>query len=139
MANFLIAFGKTIKTEGGYSNVREDRGNWTGGKIGSGVLVGTKYGISAPVLMAHLGRLPTVDEMKNLSRDTVQKIYKSNYWDIMRGDEIVTQFLADKIFDNCVNFGVAGGIKILQESLTIKATGKMDDVTLNKLNQNRKA
>ena len=37
----------TLHHEGGLSLDRRDTGNWTGGKVGLGRLVGTKYGIAA--------------------------------------------------------------------------------------------
>ena len=37
----------TLHEEGGLSRDRKDPGNWTGGKVGKGDFVGTKYGISA--------------------------------------------------------------------------------------------
>jgi lysozyme family protein len=33
--------------EGGYTKNAKDPGNWTGGKVGKGILKGTKYGIAA--------------------------------------------------------------------------------------------
>ena len=44
---FDEAFRRLIGHEGGYSTDRRDPGNWTGGKVGVGVLKGTKYGIAA--------------------------------------------------------------------------------------------
>lgn len=134
MANFDIAYGKTAKNEGGYTNNSKDNGNWTGGKVGSGILIGTNYGISAPVLMKFIGRVPTVDEMKNLSIDTVKKIYRKDYWNIIRGDEILIQEIGNSVYDSAVNMGAGTAIKLSQRALKMKETGKMDDATLNALN-----
>ena len=57
-ADFKQAFDLLIGHEGGYTNNPNDPGNWTGGKVNSGTLRGTKYGISA-------ASYPTLD-IKNL-------------------------------------------------------------------------
>ncbi len=135
MANFEIADKLTRKSEGGYSGHREDNGNWTGGKIGLGILIGTKYGISAPVLMAYLGRVPTVEEMKNLSLETVRKIYDKNYWKVIRGDEIANQDIANQIYDMAVTSGPGTAIKMAKKTRNYPESTKMDDQFLKLLNQ----
>lgn len=49
--------------ERGYSNNRKDAGNWTGCKVGVGMLKGAKYGIVA---------------IKNLKLNDVTPIYEKN-------------------------------------------------------------
>lgn len=137
MANFLIAYNNTAKNEGGYTNNPKDRGNWTGGAVNSGVLIGTNYGISAPVLMRFLKRTPTVDEMKNLPISTAQQIYKAEYWNPFRGDEVLIQEVANSIYDSAVNMGVGTSIKLTQRSLKLPETGKMNDATLTVLNNKK--
>jgi len=44
---FEESFKVLIGHEGGYSDDRNDPGNWTGGKVGVGELLGTKYGVAA--------------------------------------------------------------------------------------------
>jgi len=135
MANFEIADKLTRRSEGGYTGDQDDNGNWTGGKKGVGVLIGTNYGISAPVLMAYLGIVPTILEMKNLSKETVEKIYIKNYWNPIRGDEIQNQDIANDIYDMSVNAGVGTSIILAKRARNIKETSKMDDQFLKILNQ----
>lgn len=135
MANFEIADKLTRTAEGGYSDHRKDNGNWTGGKIGKGILIGTKYGISAPVLMAYLGRVPSVSEMKNLSSETVSKIYIRNYWTAIRGNEIANQDIANKIYDMAVTSGPGTAIKLAKRVRNHPESTRMDDEFLNLLNQ----
>jgi len=66
------------KYEGGFSNIRSDPGNWTGGKVGSGQLKGTKYGIAAN---SH----PNLD-IANLTMEQADAIFKTEYWDTIGGD-----------------------------------------------------
>ncbi len=135
MAKFEIAHRLTGISEGGYTGDEDDNGNWTGGKKNVGNLIGTKYGISAPVLMAHLGRVPTVLEMKNLSKYVAYIIYKKKYWDPIRGDEIHNQEIANQIYDMGVNAGVGTSIKMAKRSRNIVESTKMDDAFLSTLNQ----
>jgi len=135
MANFEIADKLTRTSEGGYSDHREDNGNWTGGKIGNGVLIGTKYGISAPVLMTYLGRVPKLSEMKKLSSETVTKIYNKNYWKVIRGDEILNQDISNQIYDMAVTSGPGTAIILAKRVRNHPESTKMDDEFLNLLNQ----
>lgn len=136
MASFNIAFELTDKNEGGekLSLVHEDSGNWTSGQVGIGALIGSKFGISAPVLADYLKRVPEASDMKNLSKDTAKVIYKRNYWDKIKGDELNNQQEANSIYDSAVNMGPGTAIKLAQKALNLPTTGVMDIVTLNKLN-----
>ena len=49
-----------------------DPGNWTGGAVGSGVLRGSKYGISAAIY-------PSID-IANLTEVAAQAIFDRDYW-----------------------------------------------------------
>lgn len=112
MANFEQAYKRTAVFEGGYAAHPDDNGNWTGGKKGVGVLVGTNYGISAPVYKTYLGRTPSVEDMKNIPVSARRAIYKKHYWDIVRGDEIKNQPIANSLYDMAVNAGP--GMAIIQ-------------------------
>ena len=100
MASFVEAHKEVGKSEGGYTNNPNDRGNYVDGK-----LIGTNYGISAPVLKTYLGRTPTIDDMLNLSPKDASKIYKFNYWDKIEGDSLKNQSVALMLYDAIVNQG----------------------------------
>jgi len=134
MAKFEISYAKTHLNERGYTLVPEDGGNWTGGSQGVGVLIGTKDGISAPVLCAYLKRTATAQEMKDLPEAIKKAIYRSEYWNVIEGDKIRVQEAADSLYDSAVNFGCRRGIILAQRSLDIPETGKMDDLTMAKIN-----
>lgn len=107
---------KLVKTaEGGYSNDRGDTGNWIdvpGGKR----FVGSKHGISAPILADYLGRLPKKEDMMNLSYKTALKIYKKNYWDSQNLSDFTNQSVANIIYDGCVNQGIPGMRSVLRNA-----------------------
>lgn len=111
----------TLKEEGGFQKDPGDSGNWTGGKIGKGILKGTKYGISA-------ASYPTLD-IKNLTIERATDIYRSDFWDRLRADEL-PEFIRMSIFDMAVTAGVAGAIRVLQLAVKVAQNGKLDSITI---------
>lgn len=94
MADFLPILKKNFNFEGGYQNDPIDPGNYST----NGLLIGTKYGISAKALERYLGHSPSVQEMKSLTQDVAALIYKLYYWQPLRGDTIQNDSLAMIIF-----------------------------------------
>jgi lysozyme family protein len=119
--NFDAAFEHVIGSEGGLSLDRNDRGNWTTGEIGKGELKGTKHGISA---MAY----PSLD-IKNLSLSDAKRIYKRDYWDRAKGDDLPPG-LDLVVFDAAVNSGLSRSAKWLQQALDVKIDGLIGPDTL---------
>lgn len=136
MAQFIPAFQKVIKAEGGYQANPNDKGNYDS----KGNLIGTKYGISAPVLERYLGRAITTMDMKNLDLPTVQAIYRKNYWAPIKGDLFKSQSVANFVFDWGVNSGVGTAAKYLQRTLRdkfkkgIQADGAIGPKTISAAN-----
>lgn len=120
--NFNEAFNITVGHEGGYTANPKDRGNWTTGIIGKGKLNGTKYGVSA---MAY----PNVD-IKNLSVEQAKVIYKRDYWDKAKCDQLPNG-IRFHVFDCAVNSGVSRAIKTLQQALGVTADGIIGPKTIN--------
>lgn len=106
--NFNAAFDLVVGHEGGFSNDRHDRGNWTTGIIGKGKLKGTKYGVSA---MAY----PDLD-IYNLTLQDAQDIYRRDYWNKCRCDDLPLG-LDYLTFDAAVNHGVRQAGKLLQTAV----------------------
>lgn len=74
MSAFDDAFAAVVGNEGlALSTDRNDPGNWTGALVGSGVLKGSKFGISAAAF-------PDVD-IANLTFDGAKMLAKGRYWD----------------------------------------------------------
>lgn len=118
--NFDKAFDLLIGHEGGYTTLRSDPGNWTGGKVGVGVLKGTKYGIAA-------NSYPNED-IKNLTLARAKQIYKRDYWDKVWGDRLPAS-LAFHVFDMAVNSGISRGVKLLQKTVGSAQDGIMGPAT----------
>lgn len=130
MANFYTAYQKVAAAEGGYQAHPNDTGNYNS----RNELVGTNWGISAPVYENWIGRPPTTAEMRDMSAGTAQQIYKARFWDDIRGDEIRSQAVADIFFDGRVNHGRTG-TKIMQRVLKVTADGVVGPQTLQAINQ----
>lgn len=157
MANWNLFQEKLLKIEGGYQAHENDRGNYVcpdgswaklnketdryeckDGKPAK--LVGTKYGIAAPVLSDWLGRVATVSGMKNLSLSKAKEIYRQNFWHKNRIGEINDQKLAEIYADGVVNHGSGFGTRMMQQVLNdefgqdLKVDGAVGSFTLAAIN-----
>lgn len=114
------------KHEGGYQNRKSDSGNKVDGKQ-----IGTKYGISAPVLKEHLGRTPSVDEMKNLDEETALNIYENKYWKKPKIDKL-PEHIQKSVLDWGINSGPDKAIKKLQKLVGASPDGIIGPETIEK-------
>ncbi|RYZ96630.1 MAG: hypothetical protein EOO68_16480 [Moraxellaceae bacterium] len=120
MANFNDAIVKTLAKEGGakFTDVPGDRGG------------ATKYGISQTAY-------PNVD-IRNLTEQQARDIYKRDYWDRVRGDDLTSQIIAENMFDTAVNMGVRTASRLVQTMLDIKpADGIIGSASLGVINQQK--
>lgn len=121
MTVFDQALAVVIGHEGGFSAERADAGNWTGGRVGAGVLRGTKFGISAAAY-------PTID-IGGLTPEGAAAIYRADYWSRIDGDRLPPP-LALLVFDAAVNNGPGRAIEWLQQSVGVTVDGKLGPETL---------
>jgi len=122
-AKFEVAQKGVHNAEGGYTADRDDSGNWTGSEVGSGMLLGTKFGIAAPTLVDYyndkgLGT-PSQQDMMDLTYDTALDIYKKDYWDAQKLYNFKSQSIANVLYDGCVNQGPGATLTILKNSLEV--------------------
>lgn len=130
--HFLKAMSDVFGHEGGYSDHTSDRG----GK--------TMFGITEKVARANGYTGP----MDQLSVEEARRIYKAQYWDINRLDEIagLSYLVAFEMFDTGVNMGVVQAGRFLQRALNafnrggkdyddVKADGIVGPVTVYSLKQ----
>jgi lysozyme family protein len=110
VANFEMA-QKMVKTaEAGYSDDRKDTGNYFEVPGGGYRFIGTNHGVSAPVLYQYfkdkgIDRLPTKQDMIDLTYDVALEIFKKDYWDRQHLGEIKNQPIATILYDGCINQG----------------------------------
>lgn len=124
MNAFDRAFVRLIGHEGVLSMDPDDRGNWTGGQVGTGVLKGTKYGISAATY-PHL-------DIQALTLPEAKAIYERDFWRPIHGDDLPWA-VALVLFDTAVNSGGPFAAKLLQRALKVTADGAIGPVTLRAL------
>jgi len=115
MADFDIAFKKTMGFEDGYVNDKDDDGRET------------KYGISKKQYKSLNIRELTLNEVKN--------IYKRDYWNKIKGNNIRSQDVANNLFDCAVHCGVPIASRLLQKVLGVKQDGIIGPITLGSLNK----
>lgn len=102
MANFDPVFKLTLNHEGGFQKFPNDSANWVNGK-----LIGTNRGISAVAYYQFYNRVPTEQDMRNLTQDQAKAIYKRNYWDKINGDRIKNQSVAELMFQFIIGSGAS--------------------------------
>jgi lysozyme family protein len=121
MDKFARCFAFTIDAEGGYAADAADPGNWTGGVVGHGVLLGTKYGISAAAY-------PTLD-IAALTAGAAEAIYRRDYWAALQGDALPLP-IAMVAFDAAVNAGRGRAVMWLQQAAGVAADGALGPASL---------
>jgi lysozyme family protein len=111
MAKLEISLITIWGHEGGFQKLKGDPGNWTGGAIGYGVLKGTKYGISA-------ASYPDLD-IENLTLQQAANIYRRDFWNRLRLDDVKNQIIATEVLDTSINCGLGTGGRILQSAINL--------------------
>ena len=119
------------KHEQGYQAMKEDKGNYVDGK-----LVGTKFGISAPVLKQYLGRTPTVKDMKELKLKSALDILENQYYKGPKIDKLPVS-IRKNVLDMAINAGPGRAIKILQKLVGAKQDGAIGPETLKKIKESK--
>lgn len=74
-----------------------------------------------------------IDRGETPDTEMVRKFYFHKYWQPMRGNEIVSQSVAETLFSQFVNMGDTG-LKLMQTSVGVIADGKVGPKTLAAIN-----
>lgn len=120
-ANFDACLAKTLSHEGGWADDPRD----AGGATMKGITIGTYRGWK--------GRAVTKAELRAISDAEVAAIYRQNYWNAVRGDELPAG-LDMVAFDAAVNSGVSRGAKWLQTAVGAAADGMIGPATIKAAN-----
>lgn len=115
--NFLTAFEKLLKHEGGFSDHSAD----PGGK--------TRYGVTEAVAREAGYR----GDMRELPLDLAQRIYKDKYWDAVQADALPAD-VRYIVFDGAVNSGITQSAKWLQRACGVKDDGVVGPATIRAAN-----
>ncbi|NLZ11634.1 MAG: secretion activator protein [Alcaligenaceae bacterium] len=119
--DFTLAFDRLVGHEGKFTDHRNDKGNWTGGRVGVGVLKGTKFGISAMTY-------PDLD-IKNLTLDQAKAIYFRDFW-LRAGADQYDGAIGYQVFDAAVNHGIGNAVRMLQRAVRVADDGDVGPLTL---------
>ena len=114
-------------SEGGFVNHKKDPGK------------ATNMGVTIFTLSDDLGRPATVQDVKNLTKADAERILKTRYWDLVRGDQLPSG-IDYLVADYAVNSGPSKSVKDLQRTMndigfSIKVDGLIGPQTLNVLAQ----
>ncbi len=115
--NFEQCMGWLLEHEGGYVNHPSDPGGET------------NLGVTRAVYEQYAGRQVMDGEMQGLTHDDVYPIYKENYWDRVRGDELPSG-VDWSVFDWGVNSGTSRSAKALQRIVGVEQDGGIGPMTL---------
>lgn len=116
-SNFAACLPEILKHEGGWADHPKD----PGGATMKGITIGT--------YRQWKGRAVTKAELRAISDAEVAAIYKRNYWDKVRGDDLPAG-LDLVAFDAAVNSGPSRGARWLQTALGVAADGKVGPKTV---------
>lgn len=107
--------------EGGFANVRGDRGG------------ATMMGVTLTTFRSVYGRSKTVDDLKKITEAQWNTIFKKYFWDRWKADGIRSQSIANLLVD-WVWLSGAYGIKIPQYMLGVKIDGVVGEKTIAAIN-----
>jgi lysozyme family protein len=116
--NYPQALKQVLKYEGGFSNHPNDPGG------------ATMKGITQAVYDAWQRKngLPT-QSVRNISDSAVAAIYRQEYWDRIRGDDLPSG-VDFAVFDYAVNSGVSRAAKTLQAVVGVTQDGQIGPQTI---------
>ena len=115
--NWDEALRHILKYEGGYVNHPDDPGGMT------------NLGVTKRVWEEWTGKPATEADMRALTPEMVGPLYKTRYWDAVRGDELPSG-VDLCVFDAAVNAGVGRASKFLQQAVGVTADGQIGPKTV---------
>lgn len=127
--NLDIALNEVLENEGGFQQLRQDRGNYVNGR-----LIGTNFGVTPKALAEYRGVDPksiTVEDIRNLEEDEARDIFLDNYY-FKPGLDRLPQDLQANVFDMYVNSG-RNAISILQDLAGVERDGVLGPDTIEAL------
>lgn len=115
--NFEDALAHVLQSEGGYVNHPSDPGGRT------------NLGVTQRVWEEWVGHPVDEATMRGLTAEMVAPLYKTRYWDKIRGDDLPAG-VDYCVFDCAINSGPGRAAKFLQEVAGVTADGAIGPATL---------
>jgi len=119
--NYDDIISKVLQSEGGYTNDPQDPGG------------PTNFGITIHDYRAYIDRNGTAEDVKEMTVAQAKEIYKTKYWDAVRGDSLPSG-VDYSVFDYGVNSGVSRALRVYRQVKTDD-----DTATINAINDERLA
>jgi lysozyme family protein len=116
--NFEQCLALVLKHEGGYVNNSKDPGGRT------------NLGVTQKVWEEWVGHPVDEAAMRALTPQDVAPLYKKNYWDKIKGDDLPAG-VDYSCFDLAVNSGVGRAAKILQQAVGANPDGAIGPASLD--------
>jgi lysozyme family protein len=120
-----------------HSLQHDDNGNWTGGRVGVGQLVGSQHGVTPQALAAYrkvsVGTI-TLEQMRALSIEEAGQIALAKYFYAPRLDRLPWNQLIASVFDMGWGTGPGQAIKLLQRQIGADDDGLIGPATVAALN-----
>ncbi|CAL2075219.1 glycoside hydrolase family 108 protein [Tenacibaculum sp. 190524A02b] len=113
MASYEFFKASLEAAEGGYQKLVNDKGNYNS----KGELVGTNHGVSAKFYETIIGRPPSEEDMRSLTKVEAHILFKNEFWDKISADEIQSQAVAEVVADHAINANPRVTAKIVQRVL----------------------
>jgi lysozyme family protein len=117
LSNWDNSFKLMLKSEGGFVNHPSDPGGMT------------NLGVTKATWENWVGRESDEAEMRGLTPEKVEPLYKKKYWDAVRGDELPAG-ISYLCFDFAVNAGAGRSIKTLQTAVGVTPDGGFGPMTM---------
>ena len=121
ISNWQKAFEQMLASEGGYVNHPSDPGGMT------------NLGVTKRVWEEWVGRESNEKEMRSLTSEMVEPLYKRKFWDACKCDELPSG-IDYLVFDFAVNAGVGRSAKILQAAVGVTPDGGIGPITVAAVN-----
>ena len=122
MADYRLLAPFVQSREGGFVNNPADRGG------------ATNKGVTLATFRAVYGADKTVDDLKAITDDEWEHIFKRFYWDKCRADDIKDQSVANMVVDYAYHSGVGKAVKQAQKVVGTASDGIAGAKTIAAIN-----
>ena len=115
--NFEKCLALVLKSEGGFVNNPRDPGGMT------------NLGVTKVTYERWLNEPVTEEQMRALTPNDVEQLYREWYWDGVRGDDLPAG-VDYCTFDLAVNSGIGTAVRLLQDASNTVPDGKLGPVSM---------
>ena len=122
LSKFVLSFESSK-----YTNRKSDRGRAT--KWGITLATWEKVGYDK-----NGDGVINAEDVKLLTEEDYNKVFKRNYWDACWGDQIKNQSVANLLVDFAYNSGVSRAVRYIQACVGTKQDGIMGPATVSAIN-----